>query len=85
MPRRVLQGIVVSDKTDKTVTVKVERRFMHPKYKKYVTSAKKYAAHDETNLFKTGDFVFIRECRPISKTKKWEVIVDDASKNERVS
>ncbi|MBQ8651627.1 MAG: 30S ribosomal protein S17 [Alphaproteobacteria bacterium] len=73
MPRRVLQGVVVSDKCDKTVTVKVEERVMHPKYKKYVKLHKKYAAHDENNAFKVGDFVKIIESRPISKSKKWVV------------
>ena len=78
MPRRVLQGRVVSDKCDKTVTVVVERRFMHTAYKKFITRSKKYAAHDETNAFKVGDVVRIRECRPISKRKHWEVIVEAA-------
>ena len=73
MPRRVLQGVVVSDKSDKTVLVKVEKRFIHPIYKKYVRLHKKYAAHDESNSCKIGDFVKIRESRPISKTKKWVV------------
>jgi len=76
MPRRVLQGIVVSDKMDKTVTVQVERRFTHPLYKKVIRRSKKYAAHDETNSVKTGDRVSIRECRPISKRKRWEVVAD---------
>jgi small subunit ribosomal protein S17 len=74
MPRRVLQGRVVSDKTDKTITVVVERRVMHPLYKKFITRSKKYHAHDEENRCKVGDLVRIRECRPISKTKRWEVI-----------
>lgn len=77
MPRRVLQGRVVSDKNDKTVTVLVSRRVMHPVYKKFITRTKKYAAHDENNSFKTGDFVKIRECRPISKSKTWEVVTDE--------
>jgi len=79
MPRRVLQGIVVSDKMDKTVTVQVERRFTHPLYKKVIRRSKKYAAHDETNSVKTGDRVSIRECRPISKRKRWEVVADGTS------
>ena len=79
MPRRVLQGTVVSDKCDKTVTVLVERRVMHPMYKKFITRSKKYAAHDETNKFKVGDRVRIRETRPISKSKCWEVIGDEAA------
>ena len=73
MPRRILQGVVVSDKCDKTVSVEVETRAMHPKYKKYVKSHKKYAAHDESNACKVGDFIKIIETRPISKTKKWLV------------
>lgn len=73
MPRRILQGVVVSDKGDKTVLVKVEQRVMHPIYKKYVRLHKKYAAHDENNLCKVGEFVRIIESRPISKTKKWVV------------
>ena len=74
MPKRVMQGVVVSDKTDKTVTVLVERRIMHPIYKKYVKRSKRYAAHDETNAVKAGDVVSIRECKPISKSKRWEVV-----------
>lgn len=74
MPKRVLQGIVVSDKTDKTVVVKVERRFTHPLLKKTVRRSKKYQAHDEANSFKTGDTVLIEESRPISKSKRWVVI-----------
>jgi small subunit ribosomal protein S17 len=74
MPRRVLQGTVVSDKTDKTVTVLVERRVMHPVYKKFINQSKKYAAHDETNACKIGDAVQIEECRPISKSKRWTVV-----------
>ena len=77
MPRRVLQGVVVSDKAEKTVTVLVERRFMHPIYKKFIKRSKKYHAHDEQNRSSVGDIVRIRECRPISKSKSWEVI-DDA-------
>jgi small subunit ribosomal protein S17 len=78
MPKRVLQGVVVSDKQDKTVTVLVERRVMHPIYKKYVRKSKKYAAHDETNSVKEGDTVRIRECRPLSKRKTWEVVTESA-------
>lgn len=74
MPRRVLQGTVVSDKANKTVTVLVERRIMHEKYKKYVKKSAKYSAHDETNACKIGDMVSIQECRPISKNKSWVVI-----------
>lgn len=71
MPRRVLEGSVVSDKTDKTITVEVERRYMHPMYKKYIRRNDKYAAHDPANTHKIGDRVRIVECRPISKTKRW--------------
>lgn len=74
MPRRVLKGVVVSDKADKTIIVKVDRRFMHPVYKKYITKSKRYAAHDEKNTFAEGDLVNIEECRPISKTKTWVVL-----------
>lgn len=74
MPRRVLQGTVVSDKCDKTVTVLVERRIMHPIYKKYIRKSKKYAAHDETNSRKVGDVVSIIECAPISKSKRWALV-----------
>jgi small subunit ribosomal protein S17 len=72
MPKRVLQGVVVSDKNAKTVVVKVERRFTHPVMGKTVRRSKKYHAHDETKQFKLGDVVRIRECRPISKLKTWE-------------
>ena len=74
MPRRILQGRVISDKADKTVTIIIDRKFMHPVYKKFITKSKKYAAHDEQNQYKVGDEVSIRECRPISKNKCWEVI-----------
>ena len=76
MPKRILQGVVVSDKMDKTVVVKVERRVMHPIYKKFIRRSKKYAAHDELNQFKVGDVVRVRECVPVSKSKTWEVLVD---------
>jgi small subunit ribosomal protein S17 len=72
MPKRVLQGVVVSDKNKKTVVVKVERRFTHPVMGKTVRRSKKYHAHDEKGEFKAGDIVRIRECRPISKLKTWE-------------
>lgn len=75
MPKRVLQGVVTSDKMDKTVTVVVERRFKHPLYKKFIKRTKKYAAHDADNKCKIGDRVQIQECRPISKRKTWEVVV----------
>ena len=77
MPRRVLQGEAVSDKSDKTVVVKVERTYKHPLYKKYIKKDKKYSAHDENNKFKIGDFVQIRECAPKSKTKTFEVVYSD--------
>lgn len=76
MPKRVLQGVVVSDKCDKTVTVRVDRRVMHPLYKKFITRSKKYTAHDENNVCKLGDSIRIIESRPISKTKSWQVIVE---------
>ena len=74
MPKRVLSGRVTSDKMNKTVTVLVNRRVMHPIYKKFIRRSKKYAAHDEANLCKTGDMVRIEECRPISKRKTWTVV-----------
>ena len=74
MPKRILQGVVVSDKPDKTVVVRVERRFTHPQMKKTVRSTKKYQAHDSENTYRTGDTVRIQETRPLSKTKTWEVI-----------
>ncbi|WP_025899906.1 30S ribosomal protein S17 [Sneathiella glossodoripedis] len=78
MPKRILQGTVVSDKNDQTVVVNVERQVMHPLYKKYIGRSKKYHAHDEKNQFKAGDVVRIQECRPISKLKRWEVLYDNA-------
>jgi small subunit ribosomal protein S17 len=74
MPKRVLQGVVVSDKNAKTVVVEVERRFMHPVMGKTVRRSKKYHAHDENKAFKAGDIVRIRECKPVSKLKRWEVV-----------
>lgn len=74
MSRRVMQGLVVGDRADKTVVVEVERRFTHPTLRKVVRRTKKYQAHDEANQFKIGDVVRIQECRPISKTKSWVVI-----------
>ncbi|HUL08591.1 MAG TPA: 30S ribosomal protein S17 [Candidatus Acidoferrum sp.] len=79
MPKRILQGVVVSDKMDKTIVVQVERRVMHPIYKKFVRRTKKYAAHDEGNVHKVGETVRIQECRPISKRKRWEVVSDTGS------
>ena len=77
MPRRVMQGTVVSDNLDKTVVVRVDRRFMHRLYKKVIRRSKRYAAHDEKNIFKVGDVVQIQECRPISKLKSWRVVSAD--------
>ncbi len=74
MPKRILQGIVVSDAQNKTVVVRVERRVMHPVYKKFVSRSKKYAAHDEDNRCKVGEAVQIEESRPISKRKSWVVL-----------
>jgi len=74
MPKRVLTGRVTSEKMDKTVTVLVDRRVMHPLYKKFIRRSKKYAAHDEANTCHVGDVVRIEECRPISKRKTWLVI-----------
>lgn len=74
MPKRILQGVVVSDKGNKTVIVNVERRITHPVYKKTIKRSKKYAAHDEKNEYKVGDVVRISESRPISKTKRWVVL-----------
>ncbi len=78
MPKRVLQGTVVSDKADKTVVVRVERRYAHPLYKKTVRQSKKYKAHDETNACKVGDTISIEESRPISKDKRWIVVSNQA-------
>ena len=74
MPRRVMQGVVVSDAMEKTVVVRVERRVMHELYKKFITRSKKFSAHDEENVFRVGDQVRIRECRPLSRNKSFEVI-----------
>jgi small subunit ribosomal protein S17 len=74
MPKRILIGTVVSDKTDKTVVVKVERKMKHPLYGKIIRRSKKYHAHDEDNSAKTGETVRIEETRPISKLKSWKVV-----------
>ncbi|MEG6509806.1 30S ribosomal protein S17 [Methyloligella sp. 2.7D] len=79
MPKRILQGVVVSDKNDKTVVVKVERRFTHPLLRKTVRRSKNYQAHDEGNEYKIGDIVRIEECAPISKHKSWAVLPRGAS------
>ncbi len=76
MPKRILQGTVTSDKNEQTITVLVERRFKHPLLKKTVRLSKKYRAHDAENQFKVGDQVRIEECAPISKTKRWTVVIE---------
>jgi len=78
MPKRILQGVVVSDKQNKTVVVKVERRFTHPLLQKTVRRTKNYHAHDENGVFKVGDTVSIEETAPISKLKRWRVIENGA-------
>jgi len=83
MPKRVLQGTVVSDKNDKTVVVLVERRFAHPILKKTVRRTKRYKAHDETNACKVGDIVLIEETRPISKDKTWIVIENQVQRAQQ--
>ena len=80
MPKRTLQGVVVSDKQAKTVVVRVERRYTHPMLKKTVRRSKKYYAHDEKNEFSVGDMVWIEERRPLSKLKRWEVIQGEKKK-----
>lgn len=86
MPKRILQGVVTSDQNAQTITVSVERRFTHPVLKKTIRKSKKYRAHDADNQFKVGDLVRIRECAPMSKSKRWEVMTaemtaeDDAAK-----
>ena len=74
MPKRILEGVVVSDKMDKTIVVKVERRVQHPIYKKFIRRSKKYHAHDEKNEFSIGDIVWLEEHRPVSKLKRWAVV-----------
>jgi len=76
MPKRILSGTVTSDQNAQTVTVSVERRFTHPVLKKTIRKSKKYRAHDANDQFKVGDQVLIQECAPVSKTKRWEVIVE---------
>ena len=83
MPKRILQGTVVSDKNAKTVVVKVERRFTHPLLKKTVRRSKRYHAHDDTNEYAVGDIVWIEEHRPISKLKRWKVV--QGEKKQRVT
>ncbi len=79
MPKRILEGLVVSDKGDKTVVVKVERTILHPVLKKTVRKSKRYHAHDENNSFKTGEAIRIIECAPKSKLKTWEVLPREAN------
>ena len=78
MPKRILTGTVISDKTDKTVVVKVERKVKHPLYGKIIRRSKKYHAHDEANSAKEGQTVRIEECAPISKLKTWRLVADAA-------
>ena len=79
MPKRVMQGVVVSDKGDKTIVVRVERRFTHAMYKKVIRRSKRFHAHDPENKFKIGDQVRIEECAPISKQKRWIVLAEEAT------
>ena len=74
MPKKILSGVVVSDKPNKTITVVVERKYQHPILKKVIKARKKYNVHDEENKFKNGDLVKIKECKPYSKNKKFEVM-----------
>ena len=76
MPKRIMQGVVVGDKSDKTVVVRVERRVMHPLYKKFIRRSNRFHAHDAENRFKVGDMVRIQECRPLSKLKRWQALYD---------
>lgn len=78
MPKRILQGVVVSDKGAKTIVVRVDRTFLHPLLRKTVRRTKRYHAHDEANAFKVGDQVQIQECAPKSKLKRWEVVSAEA-------
>ena len=77
MPKKILHGIVISDKENKTIKVMIERKYQHPLFKKVVKSKKKYSAHDENNKFKVGDKVSIIECKPFSKSKKFQVVEDN--------
>ncbi|MEO1091973.1 MAG: 30S ribosomal protein S17 [Pseudomonadota bacterium] len=79
MPKRVLQGVVVSDKGDKTIVVRVERRYKHPLYGKYLRATKKYHAHDEHNQCTVGETVRIVECRPLSRTKRWTLVTQESA------
>jgi len=81
MPKRILQGVAVRDARDKTVIVRVERRVMHPVYKKFIMRSKNYAAHDEQNVVKAGDVIRIEESRPISRRKRWVALFDGAHRS----
>ena len=89
MPKRILEGVVVSDKGDKTVVVRVERTLLHPVLKKTVRRSKRYHAHDEANAYKTGELARIIECAPKSKLKTWEVLpkaeAEDAAKPKKAT
>ena len=74
MPKKILNGVVVSDKPNKSITVVIERTYKHPIFKKIIKAKKKYNVHDENNKYKNGDKVSIKECKPFSKTKKFEVV-----------
>lgn len=80
MPKRVMQGQIVSDKQDRTVIVKVERNYRHPVYGKFVRKSSRFYAHDPDNIGRMGDIVTIRECRPLSKLKRWELLEKKSSK-----
>lgn len=82
MPRRVLQGTVVSDRQDKTAIVRVDRQVRHPLYKKIIRRSKRFAVHDPENSCKAGQRVTIRECRPISKTKTWELVLEGSGEGD---
>ncbi len=82
MPKRILNGVVVSDKGDKTIVVNVERRIMHPLYKKFISTNKRFSVHDGENRFKIGDRVRIEECPPISKSKRHTVIYEEAASGQ---
>ncbi|QIK40134.1 30S ribosomal protein S17 [Pontivivens nitratireducens] len=82
MPKRILSGVVTSDKNEQTITVQVGRSTTHPLFHKVIRSSKKYRAHDENNTYKVGDAVRIIECAPRSKTKRWEVLEDAAASAE---
>ncbi|HJT08142.1 MAG TPA: 30S ribosomal protein S17, partial [Stellaceae bacterium] len=79
MPKRILQGVALRDARDKTVIVRVERRVMHPVYKKFIMRSKNYAAHDENNVVKAGDVLRIEESRPISRRKRWVALFDGSA------